>query len=126
MVDVPDLEVRCICADGAFARSDRTDQGGEFKISGVPLVSKCCIEVCGAGGEISARSAPFETLHKKEIYRKIAVPHFPASGKASTVALDPAVVWDDDKGDPTEPPHSPAGRIDDSDVSALSFSQQLN
>ncbi len=62
MVDVPDLEVRCICADGAFARSDRTDQGGEFKISGVPLVSKCCIEVCGTGGEVlrvRLRSKPF-------------------------------------------------------------------
>ena len=26
MVDVPDLEVRCVCANGAFTRSDRTDQ----------------------------------------------------------------------------------------------------
>ncbi len=107
MVDVPDLEVRCNCANGAFARSDRTDKAGEFKISGVPLTSKCCIEVCGTGGEVLARSAPFETLHKKEIYRKIIIPFFPASGEPSTVVLGPAA-WDDDKGDHTEPPHSPA------------------
>jgi hypothetical protein len=104
----PNLEVKCICGDGAFSRSDRTDPAGEFRISGVPLASKCCIEAYGMDGEVVARSAPFETLHKKEVYRKIAIPPLPSSQKSSSVDLEPAVVWDDDKGDHTRPPHPPA------------------
>ena len=106
--DAPDLEVTCVCADGAFSRSDRTDPAGEFRISGVPLASKCFIEVYGIDGEVLARSAPFETLHKKEVYRKIAIPSLPSSKKTSSVGIEPVVVWDDDKGDHTGPPHPPA------------------
>ena len=104
----PDLEVTCMCADGAFSRSDRSDPAGEFRISGVPLASKCLIEVYGTDGEVLARSAPFETLHKKEVYRKIAIPPLSSSPKTSGVELEPAVVWDDDKGDPAGPPVPPA------------------
>ncbi len=108
----PDLEVTCICGDGAFSRSDRTDPAGEFRISGVPLASKCFIEAYGIDGEVLARSAPFETLHKKEVYRKIAIPPLPSSQKTSSVDLEPAVTWDDDKGDHTgPPPHPAAGSI---------------
>jgi hypothetical protein len=103
----PALEVRCVCADGDFSRSDRTDPAGEFRISGVPLASKCTLDVIGTSGEVMGRSAPFETLHKKEIYRKIAVAPLPASEKTSTIALDSAVEWDKDRGDHAEPPHSP-------------------
>ncbi len=105
---VPDLEVKCICANGAFSRSDRTDSAGEFRVSGAPLTSKCSIEVYGIGGEVLARSAPFETLHKKEIYRKIAIPSFSTSEKTSSVALESAVAWDDVKEDHSGPPDSPA------------------
>ena len=104
----PDLEVTCICGDGAFSRSDRTDPAGEFRISGVPLASKCFIEAYGIDGEVLARSAPFETLHKKEVYRKMVIPPLPSSQKTSSVDLEPAVVWDDDKGDHTGPPHPTA------------------
>jgi hypothetical protein len=105
---VPDLEVRCIWADGAFSRRDRTDPAGEFRIPGVPLSSKCLIEVSTTDGEVLGRSAPFETLHKKEVYRKIAVPPLDATEKPSTTALDSAVEWEEDKGDIGGPPHSPA------------------
>jgi hypothetical protein len=105
---VPDLEVTCICADGAFSRSDHTDPAGEFRISGVPLASKCFIEAYRTDGEVLARSAPFETLHKKEVYRKIAIPPLTSSQKTSGVNLGPAVAWDDDQGDPTGPPDPPA------------------
>lgn len=92
------LEVRCVCGDGAFSRSDRSDSAGEFRISGVPLTSKCFIEVCGTGDEVLARSAPFQTLHKKEVYREIAITPFPTSGKTSTATADSTDVRDDDTG----------------------------
>jgi hypothetical protein len=104
----PDLEVKCICPDGAFSRSDRSDPAGEFRISGVPLASKCFIEVYGIDGAVLARSAPFETLHKKEVYRKITIPPHPSSQEAPSVDLESVDAWDDDKGDHTGPAHPPA------------------
>jgi hypothetical protein len=104
----PDFEVRCICAGGAFSRADRTDPAGEFRISGVPLASKCVIEVRGTAGEVLGRSAPFETLHKKEIYRKVAISPVPAAAEMSAIPLDSATEWDEGKGDLAEPAHSPA------------------
>ncbi|MGB6064228.1 MAG: carboxypeptidase-like regulatory domain-containing protein [Desulfomonilaceae bacterium] len=98
----PDFEVRCFCEDGAFARSDRSDSAGEFGISGVPLTSKCSIEVCGTGGEVLAKSAPFETLHKKEVYREIAIAPFPTSRSTSTATIDLADVQEDNTGEQGE------------------------
>jgi hypothetical protein len=105
---VSDLEVRCICADGTFSRTDRTDPAGEFRIAGAPLSSKCLLEVSRTDGEVLGRSAPFETLHKKEIYRKITVPPPATTEKTSPAGLDSAVEWDEDKGDVGGPPQPPA------------------
>jgi hypothetical protein len=101
--ETSDLEVRCLCANGAFSRSDRTDSAGEFRISGVPLTSKCLIEVCGTDGAVMARSAPFETLHKKEIYRKVAVSHVSYSQQTSNIASESAAEWDNGKGEQSDP-----------------------
>lgn len=104
---VPDSEVRCICADGTFSRSDRTDRAGEFRISGVPLSSKCLIEVRGTDSEVLGRSAPFETLHKKEIYRKIAVPPLAIVAESSIIPLDSADELHEETEKHGETPHSP-------------------
>jgi hypothetical protein len=106
-VGVPDLEVKCICGDGTFFRTDHTDPAGEFRIAGVPLSSKCLIEVSGTDGEVLGRSTPFETLYKKEIYRKIAVPS-PVTTEKTSASSDSAVEWDADEEDIGDPPHSPA------------------
>jgi hypothetical protein len=71
---IPNHEVKCYCGNRDFSRSAFTDATGEFRIPGVLLNSKCVIEVCGKDGAPIARSDPFETVQKKEIYKKMVIP----------------------------------------------------
>ncbi|HMK34711.1 MAG TPA: carboxypeptidase-like regulatory domain-containing protein [Desulfomonilaceae bacterium] len=66
--------VKCSCGNGQFSRSAYSDAAGEFRISGILLNSKCFIDVYGENGEILARSTPFETVQKKEVYRELFLP----------------------------------------------------
>jgi hypothetical protein len=62
-----DLEVTCICGDKFFPfGSHRSSR--EFRISGT-LASNVLLKL-GIDGEVLARSAPFETLHKKRFIVK--------------------------------------------------------
>jgi hypothetical protein len=71
---IPSYEVKCFCGNRDFSRSGFTDADGEFRIPGVLLNSKCFIEICDKDGSPLARSDPFETVQKKEIFREIVIP----------------------------------------------------
>jgi len=69
-----DLTVKCLSkSEPGFARSARTDSKGVFRIYGVPVNSKCFVEVHATDGNLLARSVHFETVQKKEIYQEVKI-----------------------------------------------------
>lgn len=71
---VSNVEVKCICGNGEFERTSRSESSGDFKITGVLANSKCFIEVRDSEGKLLVDSEPFETVQKKEIFREIVIP----------------------------------------------------
>ena len=69
----PNFEVKCVCGEGAFSRSGKTDATGEFRIPGVLANSKCYIEVRSSDGSLLTKTDPFETVQRKEIYREVQI-----------------------------------------------------
>lgn len=70
---VPDFEVKCVCGEGTFSRSGKTDATGEFRIPGVLINSKCYLEVRGVDGSLLTTTDPFETVQRKEVYREVTI-----------------------------------------------------
>ncbi len=70
---IPNLDIKCVCGTVGFTRNGRTGEAGEFKIQGVPVNSKCCVEIFGSDGQPLAVSENFETVQKKEIHTEIII-----------------------------------------------------
>lgn len=87
---VPDFEVKCVCGEGTFSRSGKTDATGEFRIPGVLINSKCYLEVRGVDGSLLTTTGPFETVQRKEVYREVMIPASGEPGKP-----DPEQPWNE-------------------------------
>ncbi len=94
-----DLLVKCICGEGAFSRSSKTDSTGEFRIPGVLINSKCYIEIRDSDGALLTKTEQFETVQRKEIYREIQIRNQNESQESK-----PAEAWDQKLSD--QPPSS--------------------
>jgi len=70
---LPGHEVSCICRADNYSRSSRTNADGEFRISGVPVNSKCFLEVRGEARDLRTTTDTFQTVQKRELYSEIKV-----------------------------------------------------
>jgi hypothetical protein len=71
--DLGRVEVKCICRAGDLTRSSRTDGEGRFRISGIPVNSECYLEAIDSEGKWYGRSAPFQTVQKRDIYQELTL-----------------------------------------------------
>jgi len=70
---LPDLEIKCICKSEGFVGTSRTDDGGNFRLSNVPMNSECYLEAIDQSGNILAKTNGFETVQKKQLYKDIRI-----------------------------------------------------
>lgn len=69
---LPDLEIKCICRSEGFVGTTRTDRGGNFSLSNVPMNSECYLEAIDQSGTILVKTNRFET-GQKQLYKDIRI-----------------------------------------------------
>lgn len=70
---LPYLEIKCICRSKGFVGTSRTDDGGNFSLSNVPMNSECYLEAIDQSGNILAKTNGFETVQKKQLFKDIRI-----------------------------------------------------
>ena len=92
-----DVLINFVCEGEAVRETARTDNLGQFRLSNAPMNSECFLEASSLDGNILARTDPFNTEQKKQIYKDITIPKVQSvnPGIASDV-FNPFIVTKDD------------------------------
>ncbi len=100
------LAVKCVVEGSSFSGFGRVGQSGSFMLHGVPLESRCHLEVRARDGEVLAISDPFETRQERHVTQNVTIKG--SGNKPRESQEDPGhpASWNDPPAGSTSPPDS--------------------
>ena len=93
------IQINCVCKSDGFVEASKTDSSGQFRLFNAPMNSEGYLEAVDLNGNVLARTEPFETVQKRQIYKDVTIPVVqPVPDITSSEVFNPFIEPKDDDG----------------------------